>query len=512
MISPYEYISWDGVAIRDLLNTGQLTAREIYETALSLARILNPHLNAIVTWMEDLAERRLLTSLQGPFAGVPTLLKDLDQPLSGARMTGGSRVLKYFVPDFTSEFVERMNAAGMVIFGKTNVPEFGLLAYTEPELFGPCRNPWDLERTPGGSSGGSAAAVAAGIVPFASASDGGGSIRIPAAYTGLVGLKPSRGRTPTGPHMGELWQGFAVNFFLTRTVRDAATLLDLMAPPELGAPFRIPSPVEPYSQSLHRDPPPLKIALCERSPLGTPVAAEYRSAIAAAGGILESLGHCVEEVDPAIPGDLLMEVFLTMYYGEVSATIRFLMDQYGSRVVREIEPITASLFAIGESLKAGEFIKTMYGRNFLTRKIAAFLHRYDLLVTPTVAVLPPFVGELAPRGLVPFVMRGIAYTHLGGWLRRLSFFKSLSRENFMRTPFTQIANIAGIPALSLPLFLPDLPLPLGIQFLADFGREEILLQIGRQWEEAQPWAHRYPPPPIRKILEDRLQSKGTVQK
>jgi amidase len=501
MITWQDYVTWDGVEIAQKIQKGEVSEKEVLETALTLARTINPPLNAIVTWIEpDSPLARDLNS-QGPLRGIPTFLKDLDQPLAGVPMTCGSKLLRKSIPERDSEFVRRIKGAGMVILGKTNVPEFGLLAYTEPEIFGPARNPWDLERTPGGSSGGSAVVVASGIVPLASASDGGGSIRIPSGYTGLIGLKVSRGRTPTGPDVGEPWQGFAVNFFLTRTIRDTAVLLDLMAEPETGAPFQIPPPKEPYSRVYQTPPSPLRIAITTKSPLGTAVDPDVERGVRSAGRILEELGHRVEEMDPGISGDMLMDVFLTMYYGEVSATVRTLKETYGATVLKEIEPITATLYAVGESLKAGEFVRKLSFRNELTRRIGSFLERYDLFVTPTVAVLPPRIGELTPKGVLPFAMRFSAYWKLGGLLRRLPFFDTLSRENFRRTPFTQIANIAGIPALSLPFFLPDLHLPIGIQFLAGFGREDLLLQIGHQWEQAHPFFHRFPPPPIRRILE-----------
>ena len=514
MISFEEYTRFDGIGLAEAIKNGEVPAREVLETAVEISRKLNPHLGAIITWMEDEAERWLKKLLEGrseegsrldrenmPFFCVPTLLKDMEQAYPGVPMTDGSKLLRDFIPTYEGEFVKRTREkGGFIIFGKTNTSEFGLVAYTEPDGFPACRNPWDLELTPGGSSGGSASAVAAGMVPVASASDGGGSIRIPACYTGLFGLKPSRGRTPAGPMMGELWQGFALNFFLTKSVRDSAYLLDVVSGPETSSPFRIESPPEPYSKIFMKEPKKLRVAFSTKPPVGEKVDDIYVRAVEFAVRWFEELGFDVREDAPEISGDDILDVFLTMYYGETAALIKMLREIFGDRVFEEVEAQTLSLYSIGESFTAGDYVRSTWKRYMITRVLNEFFERYDIFITPTVARTPAKIGELKPDELTNFFMRLSARLKLGGVIRKLPIYRELVIANFGRTPFTQLANMTGVPAASVPVFLDGEKIPSAFQIIAPFGREDIILQVARMWEEAHPWIQNFPPPEIKKII------------
>jgi len=306
-----DYDRYDGLGLAELIRKGEVSAREVCEAAILRIETLNPALNAVIQPMFDLGRRAVETGLpDGPFRGVPYLLKDLVAAYAGVPLTAGSRARRDFIPDRDSELVRRFKQAGLVILGKTNCPEFGLLAVTEPELHGPTRNPWDTGRTPGGSSGGSASAVAAGMTPLASGGDGGGSLRIPASHCGLFGLKPTRGRNPTGPLYGTLWQGAVVEHAITRSVRDSAALLDATCGADAGAPYVIPPPKRPYLEEVSREPGKLKIAFNTRSPIGTEVHPECVRAVEEAARLLEDLGHAVEAAQPDLNGEALAKSYL----------------------------------------------------------------------------------------------------------------------------------------------------------------------------------------------------------
>src|SRR5690606_27028099 len=274
-----DYHRYDATGLAELVRKGEVEAAELLEEAIARTEAVNPRLNAVVTRMYEEGRRVAAAGGEGPFAGVPFLLKDLLQHHAGVPMTCGSAALTEYVPERDIEVVSRFKRAGLVIFGKTNVPEFGLVATTEPAVHGPTLNPWDVRRSPGGSSGGSAAAVAAGLVPMAGANDGGGSIRIPAAWCGLFGLKPSRGRVPVGPYYAEIWGGAVCDHVLTRTVRDSAAMLDAIRGPAVGDPYRIEGPMRPYTEEATLPPGRLRIAFSTRSPLGATVDPECRRAV-----------------------------------------------------------------------------------------------------------------------------------------------------------------------------------------------------------------------------------------
>jgi len=461
-----------------------------------VARIeqLNPKINAVVTPLFESARR---ATVQGPparaFHGVPFLLKDLLAALAGAPLSFGCRALRDFVPDHDSELVRRFKNTGVVILGKTNTPEFGLVAYTEPELFGATRNPWDLGRTPGGSSGGAAAAVAAGMVPLASGGDGGGSIRIPAAYCGLFGLKPSRGRTPTGPDFGELWQGAVVEHVISRSVRDSAAMLDATAGADTGAPFVIAPPERPYVEEIRRDPPRLRIAFNLRSPIGTAVHPENEKAVLQAARMLQRLGHEVDEAAPALDGRALARSYLTMLYGEVAADLKELEWVLG-RAARpqDVETATWTLSLLGrcESAASMAAARRLWGR--AARTMGRFHETYDLYMTPATAQPPARIGELKPKPYEVAALKMVNRLGLGSWLRRSGVIDRIAMQNMARTPFTQLANFTGQPAMSVPLHWTRGGLPCGVHFMARIGDEATLFRLAAQLEKTSPWFNRRP--------------------
>lgn len=510
-----EYDRYDGLGLAQLIRTGQVTAVEVVEAATERIERFNPTLNAVVLPLFEQAleaARRIRPAggsaragcpstgtpgssdrADSPFAGVPFLLKDLGEALAGVPLTQGSRAYRGFIPDTDSETVRRYKAAGLIILGKTNTPELGLVAFTEPELFGPCRNPWDPTRTPGGSSGGSAAAVAAGMVPLASAGDGGGSIRIPASHCGLFGLKPSRGRTPTGPEQGQVWHGAAIYHVLTRTVRDSAAMLDVLQGADPGAPYVIPAPERPYLEEVSREPQPLRVALDTRSPVGRPVDPECIHAVERAAALLEELGHRVEEARPAIDGLALAQSYLTMYCGVVAAEVRRVRERFGPGAVRQLEPATLMLGLLGEALSAGEFSRALEEWDRAARALGRFFQTYDLYMTPAVARPPVRIGELRPGPAEQRLLKVLNGLGCGRIYKLAGILERIALENLAATPFTQLANLTGVPAMSVPLYWTPDGLPVGVQFVGPFGREDLLFRLAGQLERAAPWFHRRPP-------------------
>ncbi|HVR50025.1 MAG TPA: amidase, partial [Pseudorhodoferax sp.] len=390
--------------------------------------------------------------------------------------------------------VQRLLDAGVVIIGKTNTPELALKGFTEPAAFGITRNPWDLSRTPGGSSGGSAAAVAAGIVPMAGANDGGGSIRIPAACCGLFGLRPSRGRVPAGPAVGEVWEGASSDLVVSRSVRDAALALDVLSGPACGEPFAIAVPATPFARTMAREPGQLRIAFCTESPLGTDVHPEAVAAVRNAAKLLASLGHDVVEDRPLYDGQALARCYLEMYFGQVAATLADARAA-GARSA-DFELATRLLEAFGKATHAGAYVRSHRRWNDFARALGEFHERHDLFLTPTLACPP--VGHahtVMPAGQQR-MLSVLLNTGVLGALARLGLMDKpladLSRQNLSYVPFTQLANLTGTPAMSVPLHWTSEGLPLGVQFIGPFGSEASLLQLAHQLEGAQPWMHRLP--------------------
>ncbi|MBW1783388.1 MAG: amidase [Deltaproteobacteria bacterium] len=490
-----EYDQYDGLGLAELIRKKEISAQEVCETAIARIEALNPRLNAVVTPMYDHAREAIRQGLpEGPFTGVPFLLKDLMAAYAGVPLTNGSRAFKNYIPTRDSELVIRFKRAGTVILGKTNTPEFGLLGVTEPELHGPTRNPWNMDHTPGGSSGGSAAAVASGMVPLASGGDGGGSIRIPSACCGLFGLKTTRDRNPTGPEVGAVWQGAVIEHVISRTVRDSAAMLDATRGPDIGAPSILPPPERPYLKEMDQDPGPLTIAFTTRSPLHTPVHPECVKGVEETVRLLETLGHRVEEAEPEIDGPALAMTYLTMYFGEVAADIEELKEILGRKPCRkDVEALTWTLGLMGRTYSAGYFVKAIREWGKAARIMGRFHQTYDLYLTPTLASPPVKIGELKPKPAEALALNLINLLGLGRLVKLSGMMEKLAVESLSKTPFTQLANFTGQPAISVPLYWTPDGLPCGSQFIGPFGDERTLFRLARQLEQARPWFDRRPP-------------------
>jgi len=489
-----EYDQYDGMGLAELVKKKEISPVEICEEAISRIEKVNPQLNAVVTPMFDIARKFAVESVSnGPFFGVPFLLKDLLEVYAGVAETRGSKAYRNNISDHDSEIVKRYKRAGLVIMGKTNTPEFGLLGVTEPELHGPTRNPWNIHHTPGGSSGGSAAAVASGMVPMASGNDGGGSIRIPASCCGIFGLKVTRGRNPTGPVHGTRWHGAAVEHALTRSVRDSAAILDATQGADIGAPYIIPPPSQPYLQEIKQKPGRLKIAFNTHSPIDKPVHPDCAKAVEHTASLLEKLGHDVEEAKPEIDGQVLAKSFFTMYFGEVAAEIKELNSFLGRKATpSDVEPLTWMLGLLGKAISAGDFVIMMREWDKAARVMGRFHETYDVYLTPTVASPPVKIGELQPKPAEMVLIKAVNTLGLGGLLKASGIVDKLAIESLSKTPFTQLANFTGQPAMSVPLYWTTDGLPCGSQFIGRFGDEATLFRLAAQLEKEQPWFDRRP--------------------
>jgi len=489
-----EYHQYDGLGLAELIRKNEVSAQEVCKEAIRRIDDVNPAINAVITPMYDIARQFSQESIpEGPFAGVPFLLKDLMAAYAGVPLTNGCRGLRNYVPDYDSELVKRYKKTGVNILGKTNTPEFGLVAYTEPELHGPTRNPWNTDHTPGGSSGGSAAAVASGMVPLASGGDGGGSIRIPSSCCGLFGLKPSRGRTPTGPVHGELWQGAAIEHVISRSVRDSAAMLDATCGADNGAPFRVEMPERPYMQEIEREPGRLKVAFNTRSPMETPVHPEYVKATVETALLLQKMGHAVEETEPPIDGKALGMSYMSMYFGEVAADINELKLLLGRDATRDdVETLTWTLGLLGRATSAFSFVNAIRKWGEASRIMGKFHETYDVYLTPTIAQPPIRVGALKPKSFEKAALNMVNSLGLGKTLKRSGIIEKLAVENLSKTPFTQLANFTGQPAMSVPLHWSPDGLPCGMQFMARIGDEATLFRLAKQLEEEKPWFDKNP--------------------
>ena len=490
-----EYPTHDALGLAELVRTGAVSAKELVETAIERIEVLNPRLNAVIHRMFDRARREVNTGLpDGPFRGVPFLIKDLSLLVAGERMCCGSRFLDGWVPDHDSELVIRFRNAGLIALGKTSTPELGLTPFTEPELFGPTRNPWNTDRISGGSSGGSAAAVASRMVPIAGGGDGGGSIRIPASCCGLFGMKPTRGRTPTGPDRGELWQGCVVDHVLTRSVRDSAAALDAIAGPDVGAPYYMPAPERPYHEEARTPPARLRIAWTNQPMLGSAVHPDCVAAVATTVELLRSLGHTVEEAAPAFEGKAFARNFMLMVAGECRGDIDEAARLSGrTPSAAAFEPTTWALGLLGRSISAADFVTATRALQMDARRIGEFFTRWDVLLTPTVASPPPVVGSLQPSGRDRTMLSLLGKLNAGRLLDLMGMLDQAAAEAFEFTPWTPVFNVTGQPAMSVPLEWNAEGLPIGLHFVGRFGDEATLFRLAGQLEAAKPWANKRPP-------------------
>ena len=489
-----EYDSYDALGLAELVRKTEVSPHELCEEAISRIDRINPRVNAVIYRMYDIAHKALKGPLpQGPFSGVPFLLKDLLTSYAGVPLSMGCRAYRNYIPSRDSELMKRYKATGVTVLGKTNTPEFGLMGVTEPELHGPTRNPWNLDHTPGGSSGGSASAVASGMVPFASGGDGGGSLRIPASCCALFGLKPSRGRNPSGPEYGEIWQGAAVEHVITRTVRDSAAMLDAIRGTDPGAPYIAPDPERSYLEEVGREPDTLRIAFTRRSPLGTEVHPECRKAVEDAADLLASLGHRVEETEPDIDGIALAKSYFMMYYGEIAADVQEMRKVLGRKAKHtDMEETTWLLNLLGNLYSAGDFVLAMRQWNTFARQMGVFHEKFDLFLTPTLACPPVKIGELKPKSVEERALKIVNALNLGRIVKASGMAEKIALESLSKTPFTQLANLTGQPAMSVPLHWTVDGLPCGVQFIARFGDEATLIRLAAQLEKARPWFDRRP--------------------
>lgn len=492
------YRRLDATALAAEVEAGRSTPGELLDLALARLAEVQPLLNPVSALMEGKARTQIDEGLCGPdarLAGVPFLIKDAGQDFAG-KVTGcGSKAMSALPPQRGhSHTVRRFLQAGLVVFGKTNTPELALKGVTDPAHTGITRNPWDPSRTPGGSSGGAAAAVAAGVVPMAGANDGGGSIRIPAACCGLVGLKPSRGRISEGPQRDAIWFGANSQGVLSRSVRDTALALDILAGPEPGDPYALPMPDSPYTRRIAEPLRRLRIAWCLDSPIGTPVHDEARAAVLNTVELLRRLGHDCVQAAPAIDGQALATSYLHIYFGAVPAAV----DEALAAGVAEcdFEPLTRVIACLGRATGAGRFARELQRWNDYSRALATFLGPHDLFLTPTLASPPVPHGTGDPPPWQLGLLSGMRATGLLGLLARRGWLEGsiqqLARDNLQHVPFTQLANLTGAPALSLPLHWTQDGLPLGVQFTGRFADEATLLQLAAELEQAQPWFARLP--------------------
>jgi amidase/6-aminohexanoate-cyclic-dimer hydrolase len=464
---------YDGLGLAELIRKKEVSANEVLDVVIARAEERNPKLNAIVTRMYDQARAAIAAGLPaGPFTGVPYLLKDLGVLYTGAPTNSGSKFWDGFVADHDSEIVARYKRAGLVIFGKTNTPELGLAPSTEPRRHGPTRNPWKTTHGAGGSSGGAAAAVAGGILPMAHATDGGGSIRIPASCCGLFGMKPTRARNPMGPDAGEGWGGASVGHAVTRSVRDSAALLDATSGPDVGDPYWAPSPAGPFLAEVGNAPGQLRIALMTTPFNGQPVAPVCADAARAAAKLCESLGHRVEEARPDVDGEALGQATRIIIGANVRATLEARASVVGRPLTEsDVERMTWTFASAGGNASAWEYARSMHYVHATGRRIARFFTTYDVLLSPTMCQPPYALGVMDMSTTDDKAYLGAVLSSIG---------------------FTSMFNSAGNPAMSVPLAWSPDGLPIGVQFAGRFGDEATLFRLGAQLEAAQPWADRRP--------------------
>jgi amidase len=494
-----EYEAHDATALAALVRAGEVSSSDLVEAAAARIARLNPPLNAVISTRLDAARREAeRPPSDAPFGGVPHLIKDL-APEMGEPFTLGSVFFRNYRGDVTPEVILRFRRAGLISLGRTNTPEFGLLPTTEPALFGPTRNPWDLDHSAGGSSGGAAAAVAAGIVPMAHASDGGGSIRIPASACGLFGMKPTRGRIPLFPPVTSDY--LSTSFCVSRSVRDSATLLDAVAGALPGARFTPTAPRAPYREHAAVDPPPLRVAFTIHDFDGNPVHPDCAAAVSNTVFLLEALGHRVEEAAPKLDGAAIADAFLTWWKAMPQAGFLQILDaveqRTGGKALRRIlgdartmravarldkrragkdpfEPFTLALVERAFELTPGDVLLASTTLQRAAYVLGQFLTEYDLLLSPTLGEPPKRIGEIDQS--IPF--------------------DDLEEQLGRYVPFTPIANFTGSPAMSVPLAWNEAGLPIGSHFIGPHGGEAVLFQLAGQLERAHPWFARRPPAPV----------------
>lgn len=482
------YINHDALGLAELVKTKQVLPKELLDVAFKRLEEVNPSLNAVVRTRAEQAHRDInaFNNNNQTLFGVPILLKDISQAVKGEVLSSGSKLLKENVASDDSHFVRRLRDAGCIFLGHTNTPEFGLKNITEPEAYGATRNPWHTGHSPGGSSGGAAAAVASGIVPVAGASDGGGSIRIPAGYTGLFGLKPTRGRTPVGPGVGRQWQGASIDFVLSRSVRDSAAFLDVLQTVQPEAAFQTPLYEKRYvdlvkSTSNEK----YKIAFTTQSPVHTKVSEDAKQAVYQVAKWLESEGHLIEEVEAPVDGTQLMRDYYLMNSGEINRVVSQLENKLNQSLTPEdMDIFTWVLHQAGKNITAAVYSESLNGWDKAAAQMVTFHKTYDFYLTPTNAYPAPSIGELNPTKAQRDNLLKVDNLAMKEQQKMIyeMFLPSLTY-----TPYTQLANLTGQPAMSVPTSLTKNGLPMGVQFVAKKGREDQLIDLASRLENSQLW-------------------------
>ena len=483
------YLTLDATEMSRLIKEKETSPKELLELSFQQLEKVNPSLNAITHTRKEkvLAEAEQLDIEGHSFAGVPILLKDISQALAGEPLTSGSKLMKEAIADQDSNLVKKIREGGFLVTGHTTTPEFALKNITEAELHGPTRNPWNHDFSPGGSSGGAAAAIASGMVPLAGASDGGGSIRIPASFSSLFGLKPTRGKTPVGPGVGRQWQGASIDFVLSRSVRDSAAMLDLLQVVQPSAAFQTPLFDGQYIEEMKRDfNQPLRIAYTTKSPVGTPVSQDAKTAVNKTVKWLEEQGHHVEERENDVDGVQLMRNYFLMNSGEVSMVISQMEQAMGREITADdLEIETWLLNVAGKSVSAAEFSASLGLWDLAAEQMATFHKTYDFYITPASAFTAPKIGELthteSEQESLREKIQSIDKAKQQGLIYDM-FLPSLTY-----TPFTQLANLTGQPGMSLPVHLSEEGLPLGVQVMSTKGLEHQLLKLAYQIEQSELW-------------------------
>lgn len=490
-----EYSKHDALSLADLVRRREITPLELVEACIERIERVDGRISAVVARLYERAREEAKGPLgDGAFAGVPFLLKDLVQPVAGAPFMRGSRFHAHDVAREDSELVKRYRAAGLLFVGKTKTPEFGLTPFTEPVLQGPARNPWNLDHITGGSSGGSAAAVAAGIVPMAHGGDGGGSIRIPASCCGLFGLKPTRARTPAAPDAGEGWGGLALDHVISRSVRDSAAMLDETHGYSAGDPYDAPPAHGPFLAEVAREPGKLRIALCKAPLLPSEPHADVLAAVDDAAQLCASLGHQVDEAVPPIDPNQAATDLVTVVAVAMAADVAAAEAEKGRRSGRDDFEVMSRVVALLGTTISGLRLEQARRRNMqLGRTMARFFERYDLLLTPTLGLPPPRVGALQPHGLEAKVQQLVADSGLSPLMRVPGLVEKIAAKTYGFIPWTSLANVAGLPSMSVPLTWNAAGLPVGSMFTGRFGDEATLFRLAAQLEKARPWADRRPP-------------------
>ncbi len=488
-----EYAKYDGLGLAELVRKKKVSPSELVEESISRIETHNPKLNAVVLALYERARATAKSKLpEGPFKGVPFMMKDLHATLEGVPTSHGNKLWKDVPASITTELAKRWQDSGVIVVGKTNTPEFGLTPYTESDALGPARNPWDISRTTGGSSGGSGAAVAARMVPLASGGDGGGSIRIPSAACGIFGLKPTRGRTPTGPIIGESWNGFDIEHVLTRSVRDSAAMLDATKGPDVGAPYVIPD-AGPFLPEVGKRPGKLRIAFSTKPMLGKNVHADCVKGVEETVALLTKLGHEVIEDAPVINGEEYALHFLTVVAGQTRADIEEAAHMKGKKVsLDDFDISTFGLGLFGTILKASDYVHALRYLQSRSREIGRFFEKYDVLLTPVLNQPPVKIGSLKPSASEQTQLKVIARTGATWILDAMGIIKPLAAQTFEFVPWTPVFNVTGQPAMSVPLHWNAEGLPIGMHFVGKWGDEATLFRLAGQLEKEKPWFDRGP--------------------